>query len=106
MANASTVIPAKLPDGTEIRIEARHLDDDGRPQQVGIANLAFADLVPSIQGISETVLTAIKNVAPSKATVEFGIEASLEAGKLVALLCSGETKANLKISLEWESKAS
>jgi len=48
------------------------------------------------------MLAAIKRVAPKKASVEFGVEASIESGKLVALLCNGEATANLKITLEWE----
>ena len=105
MANVSAVIPVKLPDGSQIRVEARHLDSGGKREKVGITDLPFfADLIPSIEGISQTVLAAIEKVGPKKASVEFGIEASIEAGKLVALLCSGEATANLKITLEWEPK--
>jgi len=100
--SAKSAIPVTLPNGSTIRVEARTLDGGGKRQRVGITDLAFADLIPSIEGISEAVVGAIKNVGPKKASVEFGVEATVEAGKLVALLCSGGATANLKITLEWE----
>jgi hypothetical protein len=90
-----------LPNGSKIRIESRALDGDGMREKVGITDLPFLELMPSIEGISEAVLAAVTKVSPRKASVEFGIEVSVEAGKLVALLCSGTAKANLKITLEW-----
>jgi hypothetical protein len=104
MANVSTVIPVTLPNGSKIRIESRTWDVAGKREKVGITELRFADLIPSIGGISETVLAAIKKVAPKKASVEFGVEVSIESGKLMALLCSGGATANLKITLEWEEE--
>lgn len=101
MPDTSAVIPVVLPNGSKIRIEARTLDGAGVREQVGITDLRFAELIPSIEGIAEAVLAIITKVSPKKASVEFGIEVSVEAGKLVTLLCSGEAKGNLKITLEW-----
>ena len=51
------------------------------------------------------VVTAVQKVAPTKASVEFGIEVAVEPGKVTALWVKGSGKANLKITLEWADSA-
>jgi NTP-dependent ternary system trypsin peptidase co-occuring protein len=100
-STSSSPVKVSLPDGSIFQVQVR---DAGGKAQVGIGILAFSDLTKSIEGISASLMDTVKKVGPSKVAIEFGIEASIEAGKLVALLCNGETTANLKITLEWESK--
>jgi hypothetical protein len=50
----------------------------------------------------EKVLAA---VAPSKASVEFSVDLTVEAGKLVALFFESGGTAGLKVCLEWERRA-
>jgi hypothetical protein len=96
----TTPITVKLPSGDIFRIQARQM---GGKAKVGIGTQLFSDLTNSIEGIASSLIETVKKVGPSKATVEFGVEAAVESGKLVALLCSGDATANLKITLEWET---
>ena len=41
---------------------------------------------------------------PTRASVEFGVEVAVDAGKLTALLVNGNTTGSLKVTLEWESR--
>jgi hypothetical protein len=100
LSDDTIIIPATLPNGTVVRIQARRL---GGREQVGITTQLFSDLTDSIQGIVEGLAETLKQAKPKKATIQFGIEASIESGKLVAILCNGEAKANLKMTLEWSS---
>ena len=59
------------------------------------------DLIEAIEGLGSLVNDSVKKLAPTKASVEFGIEIALESGKITALLCQGSAKANLKIVVEW-----
>jgi len=91
-------IPVELNDGTIINIEAIHI---GGEQTVSIDLLSLADITTTVKSISKDILTAIKEVEPTKATVEFGLSIGIEAGKLTTLLVKGQGTANLKITLEW-----
>lgn len=71
-------------------------------ENVSLRPLEFDKLVDAIEGISLTVLSAVRKVRPTKATVEFGIEVGAESGQLTALIVKGTGKANLTITLEWE----
>jgi len=86
-------------DGQEFLLEAR--SPGGMEKVSGLSSIPVSDFVNSIKSISQSVVNSIKEISPDKFSVEFGIEASFEAGKLLALLCSGGAKANLKITLEW-----
>jgi len=94
------IVPVRLDDGTEMLVEV-HIAG-GREKVADFGQLSMTNLMRSITSLSSSVIKAIEAVGPRKTTVEFGIEASLESGKLLALLCAGESKANLKVTLEWE----
>ncbi|MEL7355478.1 MAG: CU044_2847 family protein [Cyanobacteria bacterium J06560_6] len=92
-------IPVTLLDGTIIQFE---VSQSGR-QNVSFKSLAFDDVAKAIEGISESIHQSIVKVRPQKATVKFGIEVSVEAGKLAAAVVKGSGKANLEITLEWNN---
>jgi len=99
------LVPIKLNNGSVVQVEARSL---GGPQKVS----AFSEALPvqtltdAIENIAGTIAESLQKIKPRKATVEFGLEVGVEAGKLVTLLCGGSSKANLKISLEFSSPGS
>lgn len=66
--------------------------------------VSFASVVPSIVGICKELDSAVGAISPKRATVEFGLRLSMETSGLVAILTKGSVEANLKVSLEWESK--
>jgi hypothetical protein len=92
-------IRARLTNGKEIRVEATYL---GGVQKTGIlGNIDFSEVTETLASIASDVMNAVDAIKPQKATVELGVEVAVEAGKLVALLCQGSGKANIKLALEW-----
>lgn len=59
-------------------------------------------MAEAIEGIVQIIAVPIQKVRPKKATVKFGLELALEAGRLIAIIVKGSGKANLEITLEWE----
>ncbi len=80
-----------------IKIEVR---STGR-EKVAFTNTSINTFISSISTIASEVKGALDVINPSHATVEFGVEAVIEAGGLIAVLAKGSTKANLKITLSW-----
>jgi hypothetical protein len=102
--DSNQVVPVTLSDGTVIQIEAR---DFGNAGKVGAFDTKeFKDLTASIEAIAIAFRQTLENIRPQKASVEFGVEVGIEAGKLTALICRGSGKANVKIALEWSNSAS
>jgi hypothetical protein len=92
-------VPAELPNGVTVRIEARSV---GEVQKVGaLLPVQFAEITGAIEGISQALIETLDRVRPQKVSVEFGLELGFEAGKLTALLVKGTATANLSIKLEW-----
>lgn len=96
----TTTVPVQIGDGLTIRIETASL---GGREKVGILDsLPFQELMRGIEAVAESFGDSLKKIQPSKASVEFGVEVALEAGKLMAVICQGSGKANFTITLEWE----
>ncbi|MCB8921735.1 MAG: hypothetical protein H6662_09140 [Ardenticatenaceae bacterium] len=93
-------IPVELDSGRTVSVEVTNVA--GEVKVSSAYNLSFREFADSIREIAQSIGSAIDSVKPDKATIEFGIEAGVEAGKLTAILVKGTGKANLKISLEWE----
>lgn len=96
------IVTATLSDGTEMRIRAVAL---GGLQQVGNIPIPFKEVTDIVGSISTSIVTALKQAKPRKASVEFGLEVAVDTGKLTALLVSGSSTATLKIALEWSEIA-
>jgi hypothetical protein len=100
-------VPLNLPNGSKVLVEvtpignAREADVAAIQEVVG--EYAWEELSCAIEGIAEWIVGTLQKVQPTKASVEFGIEVGAEPGKLTALLVKGSGKANLKITLEWET---
>jgi hypothetical protein len=97
--NESERVSVKLPNGSFVNIE---VSDLGR-EDVGIQDFTFDDIAHVIEGIADSIQTSLSKIKPSKASVKFGIEASIESGKLTAAIIKGSSKANLEITLEWSN---
>ncbi|MFC5724808.1 CU044_2847 family protein [Streptomyces gamaensis] len=57
-----------------------------------------------VRGVVGSVRRGLTGAAPDEVTVEFGIELSAKAGKVVSLLADGEGKASIKVSLTWSER--
>lgn len=100
-AGVTEIVPVVLSNGVKLHIEVRPLGSTGRQEVSLLEARPFKDLTDSIEMIAGEIGETLKKIAPQKGSVEFGIEVGIESGKLTALICKGEGKANLKITLEW-----
>ncbi len=100
------IITSRSKAGEEFLIEVSVIEDGQSNKRDKVADFetTYENLAGSIRSVSALLVDTLKEISPDKCSVEFGLEMSLRAGKLLALLCSGEGKANLKITLEWEKK--
>jgi hypothetical protein len=62
----------------------------------------FDEVAGTLEGLSDSLKTALSKATPDKVTVELGIELALKAGKLTSLIVEGEGKGALTVTLEWQ----
>lgn len=116
MKTSPSIIPVQLENGSIIRIQATPIGETaGTPppaigeeieSDVSLNLQPLKDVADSIEGIAQTIKTALDKIKPTKASVEFGVEFGVESGQLTAMIVQGNGSANLKICMEWnESKS-
>ena len=98
---SSELLPVQLPNGGEIYIQTQMIDPGGH---VGISNLDFHLVQKSIEGIAGVIRDGLKEIKPSKISVEMAFEMGFKSSQLVAILVEGGGKASIKVTLEWEGK--
>ncbi len=103
MKRRTETIPVELADGVIMNVEATVLSGE---EDVAFDVLSFENVTTAIERIAAAVIVPLRKVKPHKASVEFGLEVALEAGKLTTLLTQSSTTANLKITLEWSEQLS
>ncbi len=100
----SDTVPVKLPNGAIIKVEvatrAGRKDVSAGTETVK----QFQPVADAIEGIVQMIAAPIQKVKPKKATVKFGMELAVESGNLTAVIVKGSGKANLEITLEWETE--
>jgi hypothetical protein len=99
------VVELVLPDGGKVLVRAEKVGDDGPddgPEDVGFTDaFTFSAISDTVRGVATDIHQALKSVEPDVTEVEFGLELAVKGSKLVCLLVDGETKATLKVRLEW-----
>jgi len=101
----SEFIQIRLSDGSICHVEIDRQFISGREKVSTNEKIFDFELVKNqIQKISEEFREIFSKVKPTKTTLEFGIELSVEAGQLTSIIVKGSGKSNLKITLEWEYK--
>ena len=103
-----TTVEARIPGSARvISIRAGALDangdDDSGPQDVSGGLPSFGEVTATIEDVSQSLVAAFDKVKPDKATVSFGVEVAVKAGKLVSLLTEAGGTATLTVTLEWSS---
>jgi Trypsin-co-occurring domain 1 len=102
MTLGSRNVKVTLANGATMHVEAAVI---GGEQEVSFEQLSFKGVSEAIEGISQSVMQALKKVAPSKVSVELALEVGIDEGALTALLVKVDSKANLKIKLEWGTQS-
>ena len=92
------LIPVTLENNQKIYIEATQL---GGEELVAFEEFGFEEIGLQVESISNSLKNVFERVRPEKASIEFGVNIGVEAGKLTALLVKGTGSASIKINLEW-----
>ncbi|MFD5024793.1 CU044_2847 family protein [Streptomyces sp. NPDC058373] len=116
MSGDSRVAYVELPDGTPVWARISQADELELPGETplytdaGFAGRAgervqaqVAGLGGLITGVARSVAQGLRAVRPDEVSVEFGIELTGKAGKVVGLLADGEAKAALTVTLTWQN---
>ncbi|BAY13219.1 CU044_2847 family protein [Calothrix sp. NIES-2098] len=97
MEAQNKVITVELSDGTNVKVEATLIGE----RKLNVPTRPFHEVAIAIESLTKEIAEAIQTVKPDKASVKFGIEIAMEAGKLTPVLVKGTSTANLEITLEW-----
>ncbi|CAM5236351.1 hypothetical protein SFUMM280S_00023 [Streptomyces fumanus] len=99
-----------LPDGTPVwaRISGA-AELSGHPGELSYSDTGFAERVEAtveglhslVTGVARSLAEPLRAVRPDEVSVQFGIELTAKAGKVVGLLADGEAKAGLTVTLTW-----
>jgi len=100
MGRATKIVPVQMADGTTFSMEVTPLGGD---EDIALEILSFESVRKSLHTIAEEICEVFAEIQPTKASVEFGLEIGMEAGKLVTLLVKGTATATMKITMEWQS---
>ncbi|MET8469522.1 CU044_2847 family protein [Streptomyces sp. NPDC006422] len=100
-----------LPDGTPVwaRISGSAEELGVRDGELSFSDTGFTDRVEAsveslhalVTGVARSLARPLRAVRPDEVSVEFGVELTAKAGKVVGLLADGEAKAGIKVTLTW-----
>lgn len=110
---ATRVARIQLPDGTPVWARISGSEAPEGPSlpsgELSYTDTGFAERVEAsvenlhslIVGVARSLAGPLRAVRPDEASVEFGIELTAKAGKIVGLLADGEAKAGITVTLTW-----
>jgi hypothetical protein len=104
---ASRIVEVVLPNNTVALVRADELDEDvdgggGVAEKVNWREGFDLDQVSAtLEGIAQAIRSGLDKVAPTKTTVELGIDLAVRNGKLTGLLVEGQANASLRVTLVW-----
>ncbi|MEU2117566.1 CU044_2847 family protein [Streptomyces sp. NPDC016459] len=83
-------------------VEARRLGPDSELEGLGGRLPDLSAVTEALSSFAGQIGDALHRAAPDRATVEFGCQLGLDAGRLTALVVQGSANASLRVTLEWE----
>lgn len=92
------LIPVELSDGEIVNIE--YIPIGGQPKSI-LGNKKFGNFLKKVSGLVNDIQQSIKEVKPDKMIIEVGVDVAIEGGELTAIFVKGNSKANFKVTLEW-----
>ncbi|USR90632.1 hypothetical protein NEA10_17645 [Phormidium yuhuli AB48] len=101
MANSTKIVPVNLEDGSTVYVEATLIGE----QPISFKKHPFKDVTNAIKMISSELTETLETIKPQKASVKFGLEIGIQSGKITTLIVQGSSKANVEITLHWESSS-
>lgn len=97
----SRIVEVELPNGEVALFRAGDLEGGGATK-TAFGRLRFDTVSKALEGIAESVKAAVDKAAPTKFTVELGLQLVVKSGELLALFADAETTGSLTVTLEWE----
>ncbi|KOU06761.1 MULTISPECIES: CU044_2847 family protein [Streptomyces] len=107
---ATRVTRIVLPDGTPVWARISGTAEPPAPSgQLSYRDTGFTDRLETgveslnalVTGVARSLAAPLRAVRPDEVSVQFGIELTAKAGKVVGLLADGETKAGITVTLTW-----
>ncbi|MEU6349549.1 CU044_2847 family protein [Streptomyces sp. NPDC047072] len=108
--DVTRVVRIALPDGTPVWARISGAEGLAEPPgQLSYSDVGFTERVEAsveslhalITGVARSLAGPVRAVRPDEVSVEFGIELTAKAGKVVGLLADGEAKAAITVTLTW-----
>ena len=105
---ASSVVEVRLPNGTVALVRAADVDGGGQAAEKVVWKdvFDFDHVSGTLEGIAQAIRSGLAKAAPTKTTVELGIELAVKNGLLTGLLVNGQADTSLKVTLEWSRDSS
>jgi hypothetical protein len=109
-AESTRVARIQLPDGTPVWARISGAEELSAPSRgLSYTDTGFTERVEAsveslqslITGVARSLSGPLQAVRPDEVSVEFGIELTAKAGKVVGLLADGEAKAAITVTLTW-----
>ncbi|WP_413752762.1 hypothetical protein NRF20_15500 [Streptomyces sp. R-74717] len=103
----------EMPDGTPVWARISGAEELTKPARgPAFTDIGYGGLAEQVQARVESLQAVVTSVArslaeplravrPDEVSVEFGIELTAKAGKVVGLLADGEAKGGIKVTLTW-----
>ncbi|MFF9508778.1 CU044_2847 family protein [Streptomyces sp. NPDC014724] len=103
----------EMPDGTPVWARISGAEELAEPVRgPAFTDIGYGDFAERVQARVESLQAVVTSVArslaeplravrPDEVSVEFGIELTAKAGKVVGLLADGEAKGGIKVTLTW-----
>ncbi|MFF2013689.1 CU044_2847 family protein [Streptomyces sp. NPDC058195] len=103
----------EMPDGTEVWARISGAGEPVPPgpgpsfSDIGAGNIAdrvqarVEGLHSLVTSVARSLAEPLRAVRPDTVSVEFGIELTAKAGKVIGLLADGEAKGSLNVTLTW-----
>ncbi|MDG9716564.1 CU044_2847 family protein [Streptomyces sp. DH24] len=98
-----------LPDGTPVWARISGAAELAAPGELSYSDTGFAERVEAsveslnslVTGVARSLAEPLRAVRPDEVSVQFGIELTAKAGKVVGLLADGEAKTGITVTLTW-----
>lgn len=104
LAVDSDVVEVTLPNGVQAYVTVNEVEGSGATK-TSAKEFNFDTVIEALKGFSDVVHKSFAAAAPTKTTLNIGIELAVKSGNLTALLVSGGAKGALDVTLEWDRSA-
>lgn len=99
------IVEMQLANGAVALARATVVEGTTATKVSALEDFKFDDVVGTLEGVADSIKSALRKSAPTKVSVELGLELAVKSGKLSALLVDGQGKGSIAITLEWDRAA-